>query len=439
LNRTVICAILIFTTLSLVFSGSSSSTSSSSNAYAQSTTTSIPSIFVLGSEDKSSVVEIDLRAVQQGAQITQLKTFDITIDNVVQIKQGGSIKAFSGDPSLKIVKAKVRTDTEIENLRELPRTQGNTFSLTGLASGVYILDIIAQKDNRDLAYETILVILDRGEPTTITANLQIINNIITKVKTEVKNENKNIIKIIRGNGGSSDGGGKPTSHPKSCPEGSIWDNVEKICVIVDVEPIPQPPTPQLPTGVFKPDEDCRYNPDQEKCTLPDPTKDCPPGFARNEDAQCFKEGDCPEGYARGDEDESGACYPEDDMVTCPNGDRLSPGWECVGEELIPKEQQEQREPEATTTGDCEAEGNSNEFDEVSVACDPGDPVPLLPEPEAETETEVSIPTVQPPAAVEEPDTFGGKPDLDPTKPGIQQRDEEPGETFTPIEEQEEAS
>jgi hypothetical protein len=76
---------------------------------------------------------------------------------------------------LKITKAKVRTDTAIENLRELQRTQGNIFSLTGLVSGVYILDIIAQKDNReDLAYETIMVILDPGE-TTITANLQIIN------------------------------------------------------------------------------------------------------------------------------------------------------------------------------------------------------------------------------------------------------------------------
>jgi hypothetical protein len=94
-------------------------------------------MFVLGSEDKSgAVVEIDLRAVQQGAQITQIKTFDITIDNVVQTKHGGSIKAFSSDQSLKIVKAKVRTDTAIENLRELPRTQGNTFLLTGLVSGI---------------------------------------------------------------------------------------------------------------------------------------------------------------------------------------------------------------------------------------------------------------------------------------------------------------
>jgi hypothetical protein len=176
LNRTDIYSILIFTALSLVFGGSSGSSgsTSSSNAHAQSTA-SAPKVFVLGSKDKSSAgVEIDLRAVQQqGAQIRQIKTFDITVDNVVQAKQGGgSIKAFSSDPSLKIVKAKVRTDTAIENLRELPRTQANTFSLTGLVSGVYILDIIAQKDNReDLAYETILVILDAGETTTISANL----------------------------------------------------------------------------------------------------------------------------------------------------------------------------------------------------------------------------------------------------------------------------
>ena len=186
MNRTVIYGILIFSALSLVFSGSSGSTTSSSNAHAQSTA-SAPKVFVLGSKDKSSAVEIDLRAVQQGAQIRQIKTFDITIDNVVQAKHGGSIKAYSSDPSLKIVKAKVRTDTAIENLRELPRTQANTFSLTGLVSGVYILDIIAQKDNRDLAYETLMVILAQGE-TTIAANLQIINNIITKVKNHVRIE-----------------------------------------------------------------------------------------------------------------------------------------------------------------------------------------------------------------------------------------------------------
>jgi hypothetical protein len=257
-------------------------------------------MFVLGSDDKSGGVEIDLRAVQQGAQITQIKTFDITIDNVIQAKQGGSIKAYSSDPSIKIVKAKVRTDTAIENLRELPRTQGNTFSLRGLASGVYILDIIAQKDNRDLAYETIMVILDPGK-TTITANLQIINNIITKVKTEVNKTEKNIIKIIRGNGGGSEGDGDPT---------------------------PQP--------IFAPDRDCWFNPDQKKCTLPDPTGDCPAGFARNEDAQCFKEGDCPEGFGRGDDDESDLCYKNEDFVHCPNGDKLSPGWTCAPWQQVPQ-------------------------------------------------------------------------------------------------------
>jgi hypothetical protein len=112
------------------------------------------------------------------------------------------------DPSLKIVKAKVRTNTVIENLRELPRTQANTFSLTGLVSGVYILDIIAQKDNReDLAYETIMVILAPGE-TTITANLQIINNIITKVKNNVRTE---IVFRDENDDGSGDDGGRDSS------------------------------------------------------------------------------------------------------------------------------------------------------------------------------------------------------------------------------------
>jgi hypothetical protein len=471
LNRTVIYGILIFTTLSLVFGGSSSS---GGNAYAQSTT-STPKMFVLGSEDKSGAVEIDLRAVQQGAQIRQIKTFDITIDNVVQAKQGGSIKAFSSDQSLKIVKAKVRTDTAIENLIELPRTQGNTFSLTGLVAGVYILDIIAQKNNRDLAYETILVILDPGE-TTITANLQIINNIITKVKTEVNKTEKNIIKIIRGNGGGNDGDGDPT---------------------------PQP--------IFAPDDSCALDPFQEKC-IPPEGQSCPEGFGSNEDGHCIPDSGCPQGYHMVDDVETGQCHPKSELTECTGGGHVLKGDDCVyGEPLdtlpicdgstqrcrvaLPTgnwhiceigttdHECEIEDPEVepvalqpcsavtTPAGPCLNDEGEQDFkqcttgmDVGSIACSQGktvdqvcaenpetngcgnepqpEPITLEPEqciPGTGTEDEAcesEIPdTVQEnipqPEPIPEDSAFG--PDLDPEEPGIQQLDQEPGETFTPAE------
>ena len=87
--------------------------------------------------------------------------------------------------------------------------------------------------------------------------------------------------------------------------------------------------------VFAPDQDCWYNPDQPKCTLPKDVDDCPDGFWTNEDAQCFKEGDCPPGFLRGDEDESGQCSPIEDMVRCSDGSILSPGWECNPSAILP--------------------------------------------------------------------------------------------------------
>jgi hypothetical protein len=39
----------------------------------------------------------------------------------------------------------------------------------------------------------------------------------------------------------------------------------------------------------------------------------------NEQDRCVPTGDCPEGYGRADEDETGTCFPEDDLVTCEDG------------------------------------------------------------------------------------------------------------------------
>jgi hypothetical protein len=126
-----------------------------------------------------------------------------------------------------------------------------------------------------------------------------------------------------------------------------------------------------PAGeAFAPDKDCWQYPELEKCRLPKGQTDCPPGFSTNEDAQCFKEGECPDGYMRGDDDESGACNEEKEMVRCANGDVLSPGWTCMyGAPEICEEGKQWNE----TWGMCMSEGGPGPM--TCCAPDPDYPIP----------------------------------------------------------------
>jgi len=271
--------------------------SSGTDIHAQSH--SHPRIFAVG---KGIPVELELKAIQQGEKVTKIKGFDITIDNVVQANQDGTITAFSQGPQ--ITKAKVRTGSAIENSITLVPLSGqqNTFSLRGLASGVYVLDIIAKDGRRDLAYETILVILAPGQTTTTTflqpGIIQIINNIITKVKTESDTDIRVIVikdQLKCPNGYERKG---DECKPKPCPKGQTGTPPD--CK-------PEPICPKGQTGTppdCKPDP-CIENPNAEGCPPPDCEKnpDLPQCQAdpcdENPDLpQCqalFNGGECPEG------------------------------------------------------------------------------------------------------------------------------------------------
>ena len=80
---------------------------------------------------------------------------------------------------------------------------------------------------------------------------------------------------------------------------------------------PLSPDNQSGSSTSKPDGDCLFDPSLPKCA-PDENGNCPEGFARNGDDQCYPRHDrCPEGYHSHEDDESGRCIP--DNVPCDPG------------------------------------------------------------------------------------------------------------------------
>ena len=74
----------------------------------------------------------------------------------------------------------------------------------------------------------------------------------------------------------------------------------------------------------QPDGDCLFDPSLPKCA-PDENGNCPEGFARNGDDQCYPRHDgCPEGYHSHEDDESGKCIPDD--IPCDPGFIINPDY-----------------------------------------------------------------------------------------------------------------
>lgn len=95
----------------------------------------------------------------------------------------------------------------------------------------------------------------------------------------------------------------------------------------------------LPVGMFAPPavrpntttpepspSPCYFDPTVEECQPIDGR--CPPGFSFNENEQCIPIGECPEGYGRLDDDETGKCYKNSDIKTCPDGYKTHINSEC---------------------------------------------------------------------------------------------------------------
>jgi hypothetical protein len=135
--------------------------------------------------------------------------------------------------------------------------------------------------------------------------------------------------------------------PEPEPEPPVTEEqLPRICIPEDLDcdgdidppfigpPIPEPPEPEPdPTP---PDERCLFDPTLPHCEVNEdlPGNECPEGFNRNDDDQCYPEHDqCPEGYHSHEDDESGKCIPDDvpcepgfirdpDLPTCSDKERV---------------------------------------------------------------------------------------------------------------------
>jgi uncharacterized membrane protein YgcG len=105
--------------------------------------------------------------LKQNGDVEKVSGFKLDPINVISVLEGGTLSATSTDEVIVFEQAKAKSSTD--SLFELQKTttQGQqekgSFSLAGLAPGVYTLDMIAAKNNAKSAYEGILVIGQNAE------------------------------------------------------------------------------------------------------------------------------------------------------------------------------------------------------------------------------------------------------------------------------------
>jgi hypothetical protein len=173
-------------------------------AHSQPSGNTLPNIFVTTSE-AAATHQILLKAIKHASEsgISQVSTFTIDFTNVVQMQQNGSMIVLPAlqDPSFQITGARLKDASN--KIVNLPRTSQNTFSLQGIATGVYTLDIIAQRGNTQGVYETILVVMLPNQP----LSEQIRKAIQQRIEYEIVNVGSILI----------DPGSEPRSEPVNDP------------------------------------------------------------------------------------------------------------------------------------------------------------------------------------------------------------------------------
>jgi hypothetical protein len=217
--------------------------------------------------DYDAIHELDLKATEgQNGQVNQASGFAIEANAVVQIHQNENLQVFTSTNEPERIE-KVKVTDQSGQLIELTKS-GNEWSLQGFDDGVYLLDVIANMPNGERgAFETMLVIL---APNTQKADPNQVIKQVVKTDTKV--------------------------------------------VFRDQKPKPKPSI-------------CYFDPDNKACNQL-PGGGCPKGFGFNDDDRCIPTGPCPSGYGRLDNDETGKCYPDRDIKTCPDGYVTHKSYKC---------------------------------------------------------------------------------------------------------------
>ena len=78
---------------------------------------------------------------------------------------------------------------------------------------------------------------------------------------------------------------------------------------------------------------CYFDPDNKACDQL-PGGGCPKGSGFNDDDRCIPLGKCPSGYGRLDDDETGKCYQDRDIKTCPDGYVTHKSYKCPTEPVV---------------------------------------------------------------------------------------------------------
>ena len=212
-------------------------------------------VFVVSSATKTH--QLDLQGIE-GESPTQ--NFVIKPESVVQVNQSGNLLVFTQPINQVIESVKVQDANGV--LTTLPPLGNNAFSLAGLPTGAYILDVIVDLGSgKKGAYETILVVLQQGQQPIQPA--QVINSV--QISQDIRI-------IFNGDNGNDTGVNQTDPEPPPinqtdpepppeecepgyelvgdncepivCPEGSQLDS-NNICKPLP-DPDPDPPVDDIP-------------------------------------------------------------------------------------------------------------------------------------------------------------------------------------------------
>lgn len=96
---------------------------------------------------RAQLHELLLKATEENGQTNSVPGFSIDMTNVISSPTNSELAIFTTDNALSINEAKVKTTTN--SFIDLVKQSQNSFSLTGLTSGVYTIDMLLRKETQE--------------------------------------------------------------------------------------------------------------------------------------------------------------------------------------------------------------------------------------------------------------------------------------------------
>ena len=209
--------------------------------------------------------EIPLKAIQDSdGEIDTQNDFEIEPQNIVTLAKGADFHVLPAEGSVFAVKI---TDEQRQTTDVVFSPSDGRVS-QDLASKAYLLDIIVEMDNGDkYLYETVLAILEPGQTLSEVNTQNIIQNFVST------QSDSHTTVVFKDEDDDND------------------DNEEELSVCY-----------------FHPNDDPHCVPVDGECPEDAPNM--------NEQGNCHPSG-CPDGYSMLDDDETGTCYSDRNVIVCP--------------------------------------------------------------------------------------------------------------------------